>query len=90
MIEASRSHTIHKESDMRSDPTLLVDDPVSHARIAIVEEREQLREGLARAIDLLLTAGVGEKVWANVGGLTASILVLTWNFVGYKFFVFKK
>lgn len=35
-------------------------------------------------------AGVGEKVWANVGGLTASILVLTWNFVGYKFFVFKK
>ncbi len=34
--------------------------------------------------------GVDEKVWANVGGLTASILVLTWNFVGYKFFVFKK
>jgi putative flippase GtrA len=34
--------------------------------------------------------GVGEKVWANVGGLTASILVLTWNFIGYKFFVFKK
>lgn len=35
-------------------------------------------------------AGVTEKVWANVGGLTASILVLTWNFIGYKFFVFKK
>lgn len=34
--------------------------------------------------------GVTEKVWANVGGLTASILVLTWNFIGYKFFVFKK
>lgn len=35
-------------------------------------------------------AGMSEKAWANVGGLTASILVLTWNFIGYKFFVFKK
>lgn len=35
-------------------------------------------------------AGVAEKTWANIGGLTASVLVLTWNFVGYKFFVFKR
>lgn len=35
-------------------------------------------------------AGVADKTWANVGGLTASILVLTWNFIGYKFLVFKK
>lgn len=35
-------------------------------------------------------AGIAEKTWANVGGLTASILVLSWNFIGYKFFVFKK
>ena len=35
-------------------------------------------------------AGVAEKTWANIGGLAASILVLTWNFIGYKFFVFKK
>lgn len=34
--------------------------------------------------------GITEKTWANVGGLTASIVVLTWNFIGYKFFVFKK
>jgi putative flippase GtrA len=34
--------------------------------------------------------GVADKTWANIGGLTASVLVLTWNFVGYKFFVFKK
>lgn len=35
-------------------------------------------------------AGIADKTWANIGGLTASILVLTWNFIGYKFFVFKK
>ncbi len=35
-------------------------------------------------------ADISDKTWANIGGLTASILVLTWNFVGYKFFVFKK
>ncbi|MBP9698109.1 MAG: GtrA family protein [Candidatus Moranbacteria bacterium] len=35
-------------------------------------------------------AGMADKTWANIGGLTASILVLTWNFIGYKFFVFKK
>lgn len=35
-------------------------------------------------------AGMAEKTWANIGGLTASVLVLTWNFIGYKFLVFKK
>lgn len=35
-------------------------------------------------------AGIADKTWANIGGLTASILVLTWNFIGYKFLVFKK
>mgnify|MGYP003394063952 CR=1 FL=1 len=35
-------------------------------------------------------AGIADKTWANIGGLTASILVLTWTFIGYKFFVFKK
>lgn len=35
-------------------------------------------------------AGIATKTWANVGGIMASALVLTWNFVGYKFLVFKK
>lgn len=35
-------------------------------------------------------AGMAEKTWANIGGLSASILVLTWNFIGYKFLVFKR
>ena len=35
-------------------------------------------------------AGITDKAWANIGGLTASILVLTWNFIGYKLWVFKK
>lgn len=34
--------------------------------------------------------GISDKAWANIGALSASILVLTWNFIGYKFFVFKK
>lgn len=34
--------------------------------------------------------GFTEKVWANVGGISASVLVLSWNFIGYKYFVFKK
>jgi len=34
--------------------------------------------------------GIADKTWANIGGLTASIIVLSWNFIGYKFFVFKK
>lgn len=39
---------------------------------------------------ITIPAGIPDKAWANVGALTASALVLTWNFVGYKFFVFKK
>lgn len=35
-------------------------------------------------------AGMNPKVWANVGALTASLVGFGWNFVGYKFFVFKK
>lgn len=35
-------------------------------------------------------ADITEKAWANIGGITASVLVLTWNFIGYKFLVFKK
>jgi putative flippase GtrA len=28
--------------------------------------------------------------WANIGALSATIISLVWNFIGYKFFVFKK
>ncbi|MEP7162471.1 MAG: GtrA family protein [Candidatus Moraniibacteriota bacterium] len=34
--------------------------------------------------------GMDPKIWANVGALTASLVGFGWNFVGYKFFVFKK
>lgn len=33
---------------------------------------------------------ITDKAWANIGALLATIFVLTWNFIGYKFFVFKK
>ncbi|KKT42242.1 MAG: hypothetical protein UW28_C0003G0023 [Parcubacteria group bacterium GW2011_GWA2_44_13] len=33
--------------------------------------------------------GFSDKVWLNAAKAIASAIVLTWNFVGYKFFAFK-
>jgi len=33
--------------------------------------------------------GMSETLWANVGGIAAAFGVTAWNFIGYKFFVFK-
>ena len=35
-------------------------------------------------------AGVNPKVWANVANLVATLIVMFWNFTGFKFLVFKK
>lgn len=35
-------------------------------------------------------AGISPARWANVGALAATVISLAWNFVGYKFIVFKK
>lgn len=34
--------------------------------------------------------GMNEKMWANVGGILAAFAITAWNFLGYKFIVFKK
>lgn len=34
--------------------------------------------------------GMGIKLWANFAKAMATAVVLGWNFIGYKFFVFKK
>jgi len=34
--------------------------------------------------------GFTPKLWANVGGIAAAFGVMAWNFIGYKFIVFKK
>lgn len=34
--------------------------------------------------------GVSQAVWLNIGKLMATFISLVWNFVGYKFVVFKK
>lgn len=34
--------------------------------------------------------GIGVKTWASVAAAFASVCVMLWNFVGYKFWVFKK
>jgi len=34
--------------------------------------------------------GLSEKIWANVGAFTATLIAWIWNFLGAKFIVFKK
>lgn len=34
--------------------------------------------------------GLTEKIWANVGAIAAMFFGFSWNFLGYKFIVFKK
>jgi len=34
--------------------------------------------------------GISLKIWANVGAAVGSVVGLAWNFLGYKFIVFKK
>src|SRR3989344_2874250 len=33
----------------------------------------------------LLSFGVSEKIWANVGAIAATFCAMIWNFIGYKF-----
>ncbi len=35
-------------------------------------------------------AGISENLWANIGALSATVISLLWNFIGYKFIVFKR
>lgn len=34
--------------------------------------------------------GFSPKLWANIGAISATFCGMVWNFIGYKFFVFKK
>ncbi len=34
--------------------------------------------------------GVSAELWANIGAVIATFISLIWNFIGYKFFVFKE
>ena len=34
--------------------------------------------------------GLTEQLWANAGAAAGTLVVMTWNFLGYKFVVFKK
>jgi putative flippase GtrA len=34
--------------------------------------------------------GISAETWANFGGIAGALVVFVWNFLGYKFIVFKK
>ncbi|MEK7542462.1 MAG: GtrA family protein [Patescibacteria group bacterium] len=34
--------------------------------------------------------GLSQQVWANIGAIGGTLVVMTWNFTGYKFLVFQK
>lgn len=34
--------------------------------------------------------GLGSTLWANVGAAVGAVISMAWNFIGYKFFVFRK
>lgn len=34
--------------------------------------------------------GLSDKIWANIGGIVAAFATVIWNFLGYKFLVFRK
>jgi len=36
------------------------------------------------------SGGINDVLWKNISAAAGAILVLSWNFVGYKFIVFKK
>ncbi len=47
--------------------------------------------GIASLINMIGPyGGISENGWANISAAVATITVLTWNFLGYKLFVFKK
>lgn len=33
---------------------------------------------------------ISEEIWANVGAVVATLIAMAWNFIGYKFIVFKR
>jgi len=33
--------------------------------------------------------GLNAKIWANMGAVAGTLFVMVWNFLGYKFIVFK-
>lgn len=68
------------------------------------QSREVMQFWLVSIVGLVINAGITwtminiitspttitDKAWASIASACASIIVLTWNFIGYKLWVFKK
>lgn len=49
-----------------------------------------IKVGIATLLVNYVTSPVDEKIWANIGLVFGTSLSMIWNFLGYKFIVFKK
>jgi putative flippase GtrA len=49
-----------------------------------------IQAGIASAWVGLVETSVSASIWANVGLFLGTTISMVWNFLGYKFIVFKK
>ncbi|MGI9553888.1 MAG: GtrA family protein, partial [Thermodesulfobacteriota bacterium] len=40
-------------------------------------------------VNYISVDSISSRIWANVGALTSIVAVVLWDFLGYKFIVFK-
>jgi putative flippase GtrA len=49
-----------------------------------------INSGIVYIIATWVNLGTSKEIWVNIAKIVATIVSLVWNFVGYKFIVFKK
>jgi putative flippase GtrA len=49
-----------------------------------------INSGIVYIIATWVNSSTSKEVWVNIAKIVATVVSLIWNFVGYKFIVFKK